>query len=74
MADRHDHPNNLQTEKNIAAKFSRKSAKCRKTVESKLEDGHRQCSFCLGCSTMDQIFILKQILEKSWEYGRNLHA
>ena len=43
---------------------------CRETVESKLEDG--QCGFHLGCSTTDQIFTLKQIFEKSWEYGKDL--
>ena len=46
--------------------------KCRETVESKPEDG--QCGFCLGRSTMDQIFIRKQIFEKSWEYGKNFFA
>jgi len=35
-------------------------------VESKLEDG--QYEFCPGRSTMDQVFTLKQIFEKSWEY------
>ena len=46
--------------------------KCRKIVESKLKDG--QCSFRLGRSTMNQIFTLKQIFEKSWEYGKDLFA
>ena len=46
--------------------------KCREIVESKLEDG--QCSFCPGRSTTDQIFTLKQIFEKSWEYGKDLFA
>ena len=40
--------------------------KCREIVESKLEDG--QYSFRPGCSTTDQI------LEKSWEYGKDLIA
>ena len=39
-------------------------------MESKLEDG--QCGFRPGRSTMDQIFTLKQIFEKSWEYGKDL--
>ena len=46
--------------------------KCREIVESKLEDG--QCGFRLGSSTTDQIFTLKQIFEKSWEYGKDLFA
>ena len=46
--------------------------KCREIVESKLEVG--QCSFCWGRSTTDQIFTLKQIFEKSWEYGKDLFA
>ena len=46
--------------------------KCREIVESKLEDG--QCGFRPGRSTTDQIFTLKQIFEKSWEYGKNLFA
>ena len=45
-------------------------AKCREIVESKLEDG--QCGFGSGRSTTDQIFTLKQIFEKSWEYGKDL--
>ena len=44
--------------------------KCREIVESKLEDG--QCGFPPGCSTTNQIFTLKQIFEKSWEYGKDL--
>ena len=46
--------------------------KCRKIVESKLEDG--QCGFRPGRSTTDQIFTLKQIFEKSWEYAKDLFA
>ena len=41
-------------------------------MESKLKDG--QCSFRSGRSTKDQIFTLKQIFEKSWEYGKDLFA
>ena len=46
--------------------------KCREIVESKLEDG--QCGFHPGRSNTDQIFALKQIFEKSWEYGKDLFA
>ena len=41
-------------------------------MESKLEDG--QCGFRPGRSTTDQIFTLKLIFEKSWEYGKDLFA
>ena len=41
-------------------------------VESKPEDG--QCGFRPGPSTTNQIFILKHIFEKSWEYGKDLFA
>jgi len=41
--------------------------KCREIVESKLEDG--QCDFRPGSSTTDQVFTLKQIFDKFWEYG-----
>ena len=46
--------------------------KCREILESKLEDG--QCGFRPGCSATDQIFTLKQIFEKPWEYGKDLFA
>ena len=46
--------------------------KCREIVESKLEDG--QCGFRPGRSTTDQILTLKQIFEKSWEYGKDVFA
>ena len=41
-------------------------------MESKLEDG--QCGFRSVRSTMDQIFTLKQIFEKSWKYNKDLFA
>jgi len=41
-------------------------------VESKLED--EQCGFRPGRSTTDQVFTLKQIFEKSCEYGKDLFA
>ena len=43
--------------------------KCRKIVGSKLEDG--QCGLR---SITYQIFTLKQIFQKSWEYGKDLFA
>ena len=46
--------------------------KYREIVESKLEDD--QCGSRPGRSTTDQIFTLKQIFEKSWEYGKDLFA
>ena len=46
--------------------------KYREIVESKLEDGQR--GFRSGRSTTDQIFILKQIFEKCWEYGKCFFA
>ena len=30
------------------------------------------CGFCPGCNITDQIFTLKQILEKSWEYAKDV--
>ena len=45
--------------------------KCREIVESKLEDG--LCGFRRGRRTY-QIFTLKQIFEKFWEYGKDLFA
>ena len=46
--------------------------KCREIAESKLEDG--QCGFRPGRSATDQIFTLKQIFGKFWEYGKDLFA
>ena len=46
--------------------------KCGEIVELKLKDG--QCSFSPGRSTTDQIFTLRQIFEKSWEYTTDVFA
>ena len=41
-------------------------------MDLKLEDG--QYGLCPGRCTTDQTFTLKQIFEKSWQYGKNLFA
>ena len=46
--------------------------KCREIVEPLLTDA--QCGFRPGRSTMDQIFVLQQIFEKSWEYANEVNA
>ena len=48
--------------------------KCQEIVESKQVDG--QCVFVLVTAPLTkwQIFTLKQIFEKSWEYGKDLVA
>ena len=46
--------------------------KCSEIVEPKLTDA--QCGFRPGRSTMDQIFALQQIFEKSWEYAKKVNA
>ena len=46
--------------------------KCREIVESKLKDG--QCGFRPGRSTAGQIFTLRQIVEKSWEYAKDVSS
>jgi hypothetical protein len=35
--------------------------------------GDHQCSFCSNRSTTDQIFYIRQILEKKWEDNRMVH-
>ena len=46
--------------------------RCRDIVEPAMEDG--QCGFRPGRSTTDQIFTLRQIFEKSWEYAKDVYA
>ena len=46
--------------------------KCREIVEPKLTD--TQGGFRPGRCTMDQIFALQQIFEKSWEYAKEFNA
>jgi len=36
--------------------------------------GNYQCGFRLGRSTTDQIFILRQIYQKTWEFDREIHV
>jgi hypothetical protein len=35
--------------------------------------GDHQCVFCHNRFTMDQIFYIRQILEKKWEYNGTVH-
>jgi len=35
--------------------------------------GDYQCGFCKSKSTIDQIFILRQILEKHYEFNKEIH-
>ena len=46
--------------------------RCREVVENQLED--EQCGFRPGRSITDQIFTLRQIFEKSWEYAKDVYA
>ena len=46
--------------------------KCHEIVEPQLTDA--QCGFRPGRSTIDQIFALQQIFEKSWEYSKEVNA
>ena len=42
----------------------------RKQVDSQLQE--EQFGFRSGRSTVEPIFVLRQIMEKSWEYGKDL--
>jgi hypothetical protein len=35
--------------------------------------GHHQCGFRRNRSTTDQIYCIRQILEKKWEYSETVH-
>jgi len=64
-------------EKTFAGKLTKNSGKlfeknCRKIIESKLEN--TPCGFRLGRSTNDQIFALNKILDKSWEYAKDVYT
>ena len=43
--------------------------KCQEIVQSKVENG--QCGFRPGRNTTDQIFTLRQIFKKFWEYAKD---
>jgi hypothetical protein len=36
-------------------------------------NGNHQCGFRCNRSTIDQIFCIRQILEKKWEYNETVH-
>ena len=44
----------------------------RAMVESRL--GDEQCGFRPGRSTTDQLFTLRMVLEKAWEYGKSVYS
>ena len=54
----------------IYAKCTEK--KCCEIVELKLTDA--QCGFCFGQNTIDQMFALQEIFEKSWEFAKEVNA
>ncbi|KDR09620.1 hypothetical protein L798_00413 [Zootermopsis nevadensis] len=35
--------------------------------------GANQCGFCHNRSTIDQIFCIRQLLEKKWDYNGSVH-
>jgi reverse transcriptase-like protein len=45
--------------------------RCRVIVDSKIQE--EQCGFRAGCSTTDQIFALKLLIDKSWEFAKDVH-
>jgi len=49
-----------------------KNLKCGEIIEPKLED--TQCSFRANCTTTDKIFTHQKILEKSYEYVKDVYA
>ncbi|CAF3333272.1 unnamed protein product [Rotaria sp. Silwood2] len=46
--------------------------RCRQIVEPQLQEN--QCGFRAGRSTIDQIFTLQQIIEKSWEFAKPVYS
>ena len=60
----------LSLPKKVYAKCLKK--RCREIVKPQLQDA--QCRFCSGRSTMDQIFALQQVIEKSWKYAKEVYS
>jgi len=46
--------------------------RCGKIIEWKLDN--TQCSFCLDCSTTDQIFTHQHIFEKYWKNAKDVYT
>lgn len=46
--------------------------RCRQIVESKIQDS--QCGFRAGRGTTDQLFTLRQVYEKAWEFGQSVYT
>jgi hypothetical protein len=49
------------------------SHSCSRIVKTDEIIGYHQCGFRCNRSTTDQIFCIRQILEKKWEYNETVH-